>query len=137
VSRILIVEPTHDGGSLAEALRGEQLPIDRAADAPGAIAAIASGEHAAVIVDLATPQLTLAMVTETLGGMALRPMVLLVADDFPAARDAFQADLIHGLVRRDSAEGWLPEWLAECASAFGSQRLGTVAGRRAGDSARA
>ncbi len=117
-TRVLVVEPFCDDGGLAEGLSGAGMRVERTTDSPSAAAAIASSAYGAAIIDLATPNLDVEAILGALADLPSRPIVLLVGDDFAGDGRRFSAEVVQGLIRRSSATDWVPEWLAECVSAF-------------------
>lgn len=120
-SQILVVEPAQDRISLADELRRAGMRVRSAAGASDVPAALTSGLYAAVLIDMTAPQLDLQAVLDALAAIRPHPVVLVIADDFDTAR-RLPAELVHGVVTRITAVDWVPEWLAECATAFGRQR---------------
>src|SRR5437763_12831007 len=96
--RVLGVEPLHDGDSVAEAVRREGVIVDRVDSAAAALAAIASGQHAVLVLDLATPQMNLEQIADALREVTLRPIVLAIADNSDTLRCSLSADVIHGFI---------------------------------------
>jgi DNA-binding NarL/FixJ family response regulator len=110
---VLVVEPIADGRALAAAVRREGITVEAANDVDLALTKIASDRYGVIVVDMSTPRLSPAALSEVVRTLTPRPLVLAVTDD----RRGLDPDVIHGCLPRQSDDAFIGELIGDCIAA--------------------